>query len=279
MREELEKAIERKNNDVNSFIWKKPKTEVNGKLVQEEVKLMDCDESELQGFYNQCKSMLHSTDKDHPGRYPLLDIVKDQRMRCNAELFLRWIEQTTKSPRFTFMTSLRTFLDNNPEIKPNQVCVGDAIAGNCPSEYVNLPISLIIDACLDKLGKFDRKHITLSFILKQGLWFTQEESKDLTERDKEGNLRNKIEVVKERLGLKASINLYINPKGLSFAQLRAMINLRSKKYSELTTAQLETLRNRMLFSLEDDIRYHIQTWEDLAAKIEKVANAKGFTLK
>jgi hypothetical protein len=32
-------------------------------------------------------------------------------------------------------------------------------------------------------SRFDRKHITLSFITKQGLWFTKEEQKDLYEVD------------------------------------------------------------------------------------------------
>ena len=35
-REKLASAIDRKNNDINSFIWKGRKQEVNGALVQEE---------------------------------------------------------------------------------------------------------------------------------------------------------------------------------------------------------------------------------------------------
>jgi hypothetical protein len=278
MKEKLEEAIERKNNDLNSFIWKGRKEEVDGKFVQKEIKLMDCTEKELQDHFDYCETMLRNNDPKTPGRIVLINIIKDQRERCNAELFIRWIEQTTKSPRFTFMTSLRTFLDNNPDIKTDEVCVGDAIAGNCPAEFINIPISLVLDSCLDKLGKFDRSHITLAFILRQGLWFTPEESKDLVEKDNDGNIKNKIEVVKERLGLKSSINLYINPKGLSFTQLRAMINLRSKKYSELTTSQLETLRNRILFSLEEDANYHSKMWINLENQILKVAAAKGFTI-
>lgn len=278
IKEKLEDAIERRNNDLSSFVWKEKKEEIEGKIVQKEVKLVDCTEQQLQKYYDHCESMLYSEDKKDPGRCILLEIIKDQRKRCNAELFVRWIEKETKSPRFTFMMSLRAFLDNNPAIKPSEVCVGDAIAGNCPSEYAELPINLIIDACIDKLGKFDRKHFTLTFILKQGLWFTQEESKDLTEKDAQGNIRNKLEVVKERVGLKPSINLYINPKGLSFTQFRAMINLRSKKYSELTTSQLETLRNRALFALEDDVKYHMEQWFNRESQILKVAKSLGYNI-
>lgn len=278
LKEKLEEAIEKSNNDLSSFVWKGEKVKVNNKYVQEETRLVDFPQEGLQKCYDYCNTMLYNVDKDHPGRYPLLEIVKDQRERCNAELFLRWIEATTKSPRFTFMTSLRTFLDNNSQIKPSEMYAGDAV-GQCPQEYVRVPINLVIDACLDKLGKLERKHITLKFILKQGLWFTQEESKDLTEKDENGNIKNKIDVVRERLGLNPSIKLFINPKGLSFSQFRAMINLRSRKYSELTSMQLETLRNRILFSLEDDIRYHIRQWEGFKERIEKVAEYKGYVIK
>ncbi len=278
LKEKLEEAIEKSNNDLSSFVWKGEKVKVNDKYVQEETRLVDFPQEGLQKCYDYCNTMLYNVDKDHPGRYPLLEIVKDQRERCNAELFLRWIEATTKSPRFTFMTSLRTFLDNNSQIKPSEMYAGDAV-GQCPQEYVRVPINLVIDACLDKLGKLERKHITLKFILKQGLWFTQEESKDLTEKDENGNIKNKIDVVRERLGLNPSIKLFINPKGLSFSQFRAMINLRSRKYSELTSMQLETLRNRILFSLEDDIRYHIRQWEGFKERIEKVAEYKGYVIK
>ena len=278
LKEKLEEAIEKSNNDLSSFVWKGEKVKVNDKYVQEETRLVDFPQEGLQKCYDYCNTMLYNVDKDHPGRYPLLEIVKDQRERCNAELFLRWIEATTKSPRFTFMTSLRTFLDNNSQIKPSEMYAGDAV-GQCPQEYVRVPINLVIDACLDKLGKLERKHITLKFILKQGLWFTQEESKDLTEKDENGNIKNKIDVVRERLGLNPSIKLFINPKGLSFFQFRAMINLRSRKYSELTSMQLETLRNRILFSLEDDIRYHIRQWEGFKERIEKVAEYKGYVIK
>lgn len=278
LKEKLEEAIKKSNNDLSSFVWKGEKVKVNDKYVQEETRLVDFPQEGLQKCYDYCNTMLYNVDKDHPGRYPLLEIVKDQRERCNAELFLRWIEATTKSPRFTFMTSLRTFLDNNSQIKPSEMYAGDAV-GQCPQEYVRVPINLVIDACLDKLGKLERKHITLKFILKQGLWFTQEESKDLTEKDENGNIKNKIDVVRERLGLNPSIKLFINPKGLSFSQFRAMINLRSRKYSELTSMQLETLRNRILFSLEDDIRYHIRQWEGFKERIEKVAEYKGYVIK
>ena len=281
IRERLEEAMASKKADIKSFVWKGEKKEVNGVLTQEEVRLIDADENQLKKFYNHCMSMLYNQDKQNPGRYLLLDIIKDQIARCNCELFLRWLEQEKGKPRFTFLSDVRTILDNNKDSIPDTKSVPiSAIVGGCPDEFKEIPISLIIDGCIDRLGYFNKQHITLSFILKQGLWFTQQELKDLTEKNEDGTTKDRVEVVKERLGLiKPGINLYITPKGLNFAQLKAMISLRSKKYSELTTDQLKTLRNIILFALSDEVRFHINQWEARISQLQEVAKLKDITLE
>ena len=280
IRERLEEAMASKKTDIKNFIWKGEKKEVNGVMMQEEIRLIDADEKQLKKFYNHCMSMLYNQDKQNPGRYLLLDIIKDQIARCNCELFLRWLEQEKGKPRFTFLSDVRTILDNNKDSIPdtNNIPIS-TIVGGCPDEFKDIPISLIIDGCIDRLGYFNKQHITLSFILKQGLWFTQQELKDLTEKNEDGTTRDRVEVVKEKLGLtKPNINIYITPKGLSFAQLKAMTSLRSKKYSELTTDQLKTLRNIILFALSDEVRFHIGQWEARVSQLDEVAKFKGITL-
>ena len=282
IRERLEEAIASKKADIKSFVWKGEKKEVNGVLTQEEIRLIDADENQLKKFYNHCMSMLYNEDKQNPGRYLLLNIIKDQIERCNCELFLRWLEQEKGKPRFTFLSDIRTILDNNKDSIPDTKSVPiSAIVGGCPDEFKDIPISLVIEACIDRLGYFNKQHITLSFIIKQGLWFTQQELKDLTERNEDGTIKDRIEVVKERLGLelKPNINLYITPKGLTFGQLKAMLLLRSKKYSELTTDQLKTLRNVILFALSDEVRFHINQWESRITQLKEVAKFKGITLE
>ena len=281
IRERLEEAMASKKIDVKNFIWKGEKKEVNGVMTQEEIRLIDADEKQLNKFYNHCMSMLYNQDKQNPGRYLLLDIIKDQIARCNCELFLRWLEQEKGKPRFTFLSDVRTILDNNKENIPDTTNIPiSTIVGGCPDEFKEIPINLIIDGCIDRLGYFNKQHITLSFILKQGLWFTQQELKDLTEKNEDGTTKDRVEVVKERLGLtKPGINLYITPKGLNFAQLKAMISLRSKKYSELTTDQLKTLRNIILFALSDEVRFHINQWEARISQLQEVAKLKDITLE
>lgn len=282
IRERLEEAIASKKADIKSFVWKGEKKEVNGILTQEEIRLIDADENQLKKFYNHCMSMLYNEDKQNPGRYLLLNIIKDQIERCNCELFLRWLEQEKGKPRFTFLSDIRTILDNNKDSIPDTKSVPiSAIVGGCPDEFKDIPISLVIEDCIDRLGYFNKQHITLSFIVKQGLWFTQQELKDLTERNEDGTIKDRIEVVKERLGLKLkpNINLYITPKGLTFGQLKAMLLLRSKKYSELTTDQLKTLRNVILFALSDEVRFHINQWESRISQLKEIAKFKGITLE
>jgi hypothetical protein len=59
-----------------------------------------------------------------------------------------------------------------------------------------------------------------------------------------------------------------------------MLNIKpNKKYMDLTTVQLETLRNRILFDLEETVKNHIAAWERRMAEIEMVAEFKGFKLR
>ena len=195
IRERLEEAMASKKIDVKNFIWKGEKKEINGVMTQEEIRLIDADEKQLNKFYNHCMSMLYNQDKQNPGRYLLLDIIKDQIARCNCELFLRWLEQEKGKPRFTFLSDVRTILDNNKENIPDTTNIPiSTIVGGCPDEFKEIPISLIIDGCIDRLGYFNKQHITLSFIVKQGLWFTQQELKDLTERNEDGTIKDRSTV-------------------------------------------------------------------------------------
>lgn len=102
---------------------------------------------------------------------------------------------------------------------------------------------------------------------------------DLLEKDADGNVRNRIDVIKERHNLKSVIKLRPNFKGLRYSELRAMLNMKpAKKYSELTTDQLVVLRDKVLFRFEEEIEFHISQWKEIIRQLEMVANSKGFSL-
>lgn len=284
--DQLSKAIDAKKNDVNSFVWKGAKKYVNGERVQEEIKLMDAPVEQIQKYYAHCKSMLYSTDRDNPGRYTLLKIIRDQYNRCNAVLYMRYLRNPsdpTKNPRSTneFYKELRDFLDREdvklqvPQSKWKEIPIDRVF--NAPVDFKNIPIDVIIDACLTKLGRFKKKHITLNFLLKMGLWFTKQEIKEyLTITGADGKPLDKLEAVRRNLNLKPDVHLRTNNKGgLSYLEFRAMYNLHDMQYEEMSTIQLETLRDKVLFRLEIEVREHVKLWEEKIRQIEKVCEARG----
>jgi hypothetical protein len=218
--------------------------------------------------------MLYNNNNENPGRYLLLETITEQRDKCNAELFIRWMDREKETPKYVFLTSLKECLNNNPQIDPKKTPI-ELIVGGCPSEYKNILISTVIDGCMDTLGQFNKRHLTLTFMLKQGVWLSAEELKKL---DKSKGM-DTLAYVRQVLGLVANpLDLRINPKGLSLAQMQSMVSLRSRKYSELSTLQLETLRNRILFSLENEVKFHIKQWENRKRQIKLVLKSKGVNI-
>ena len=277
--EKMKEAIGKKQVDINTYIWKGNKVlDEQGKYKQTEKKLTAMIEYELNECYDHCKTMLFNKEIQNPGRYVVLETIAEQKDRCGAELFLRYVDQKNNLSRFTLLGSINEFLKNNKEAFKNyKPVVGDVFSG-VPNEFTKIPLSLIIDGCLDRLGTFNKKHITRTFILKQGIWLTPTEAKELAESEN-GDVRDRLEVIRERLNIKEIEKLYINSKGLNYTQMRAMLNIKpNKKYMDLTTHQLETLRYRILFNLEETVKDHISAWEKRMEEIEQVAEYKGFKL-
>ena len=140
-------------------------------------------------------------------------------------------------------------------------------------------ITDVKDACLNNLGIFNREHLSLNFITKLGIWFTPQERKELEEYDPvTGKGKDRLQVIKERHNLKSNIRLQTKQSGLTYAELRSMLNLRTKKYSELSTDQLVLLRNKVLFCFIEELEKHIAQWEERVAQIKKVCEIRGITL-
>lgn len=287
--DKLQEAFDAKRNDIDTFVWKGPREE--GSRSQVAIKMVDATPEQLKEWYKHCQSMLYSNDKKYPGRYVLRDIVDEQRQKCNVELCLRWLENkympNIPEPRpaylrHLYLQDLMDILRNSKDVSKDEYCripisaIKNGI--NMPMEFRDVTIDQIISGCLDTLGVFSREHISLRFITKLGVWFTDKEMNELTEKDKDGNIRNRIDVIKERHNLKSVISLRPNSKGLKYSELRAMLNLKTKKYSELTTDQLVTLRNKVLFRFQEEIDFHIAQWEKIIDQLEMVANSKGFSL-
>ena len=272
--EKLKEALSKKENDINTFVWKgDKKRDANGNVVQEEYKMVDCTAEQLNHFYKVCETMLYNnSDPKNLGRWNVIAEIEDQRSRCNTELFLRWLEREG-TPRYTFNIALRNFLNNNPSVDPKTESIKVAVGG-CPKEYEDLNIDMVLDGCIDALGILNKQHITLKFILRQGIWFSAEEAKKLAQE----GVTDRLEYVRKYLGLKTAPELKINPKGMTLDQMFSMVSLRARKYSEMTNTQLKVLNNRILFALENSVRFHIKQWEQRKEQITKICEVKGYKL-
>ena len=280
--DKLGEALNAKANDINNYVWKGPK--VNG--VQEEIKLVDASFEQLQKFYKHCNEMLYNSDSKYPGRITLLGIVDDQIKRCRAELLVRWLRSEKQYTTTNCLEDLRAIISNNKEQLTQDViktyAIGNIMNG-LPIEFERVPISLVMDACLDSLGGLDNSHLTLNFVVKMGLWFTQQEMQKpvseggLYKKDPEtGKAKNRLEVVSQELRLNPSIALRIDNTGLSYAEFRSMCRLKRDKYANLTSDQLRLLSNKVLYRFQDQCEMQAKQWQDKIEEILKVAESKGW---
>jgi hypothetical protein len=271
MKERLLEAFERKENDVNSFVWKGKKS----KSGQSEVKMMDCSPEELRSFYKHCESMLNSTDRKNPGRNVVYNQIQNQKDRCTTELFLRWLNSERNISKYAFLNSIREFLENNPQIDQKEDKMSKVISG-CPQEFMELPISLVLDGCLDCLGVFNKHHITLSFILEQGVWLSSEESKQMKKEGYTDSAKYIVDQINTKTSNKNISTVKVTSRGgIILKEVFSMIALKNKKYSEMDTFQIETLRNKMLSRLEKKVKNQAEQWKKRMIQIEKVLEAKG----
>lgn len=277
--DKLQAALSEKANDITSYVWKGPK--VNG--VQQEIKLIDASFEDLHKWYNHCQQMLYNDDVKNPGRVTLLGIVQDQIMRCRAELLIRWLKAEKQYSNTRCLEDLRNLISNNKDILTPEAIKTyplNKLMDGLPLDYQQVPVKLVMDACMDLLGVFNNSHITLNFIIKMGLWFTPKEmNKDLYRKDPEtGKARNRLDVVKEemRINLRPNQFLRISDTGLSYAEFKAIYMLQKDKYSNYTSEQLRLLSSKILYRFQSQCEEQAKQWITKSEEICKVAAEKGW---
>ena len=283
--EALQKALDNKKNDYSSFVWKGEKRKDGDKFTQDSERLIDMSDERLIDCYKHCNKMLHNDDPKHLGRYNVLEEVNSQINKCNVELLLRYFENTyihdvgrgpiKRTP--TLMLSLRQLMANNREITDWSTIPITQITSDLPPEFHSINIADVLDGCIDCLGAFDKVHLTMTFITKMGLWFTKAEENEL--KGETNSNTERLRVAKERLHLPAKLVLRFSEKGLSYHEMRAMLTLPKKqKYSDMTTEQLVTLRNKVLLRFAKQVDGHIFSWNRLRRQLELVARSRGINL-
>ena len=286
----LQKALDAKKNDYSNFVWKGEKRKEGDKYVQESEKISEMSPERLKECWNHCEKMLRNDDPKHLGRYNVLEEINKEIEKCNVELFLRYLENKylvrdnyNPTPRFKMMIAIKEFIKNSNEEAESRginldwktLSVNHLRNGNFPTEFQDVNISDALEGCIDQLGAFNKQHLTMTFITKMGLWFTKSEENEL----KGNSNMEKLKSAKERLNLPSKLVLRFSEKGLSYHEMRAILTLPKKqKYSDMTTEQLVTLRNKVLLRLSKEIDSHIYSWKRLQKQIELVAKSKGINL-
>jgi len=267
----LQSSVENKKNDINTFVWKHQ----NGK----EERLMDMTSDDLQKCYDHVNSMLFNRNKFNPGKHEVRKNIKETYNSCNAELFMRYLINECDIDAIKSNRDLLDYIRHHRSEKSLSMNDSiDTIFDGLPIVYKNITIDKLLDACLDKLGILNRKMISNKFILSQGIWLTDEEKRELTEFDPNGKIRNRMEVIKERLVLN-DISLRIDSNGLTYGEFRALVKLDSlPKISTIPTFTLKTLRDKILLLLDNDLNYHITKWEAIKSNVEQVAKYKNIHL-
>lgn len=265
-----------------NVIWKGEKRKEGDKYVQDSKRIIDMDETELRKCYKHCDRMLWNEDPKHLGRFNVLDEVSEQIKCCNIELLLRYCENAYMQDetrgdikRYSLMISLRELMHKNPEIEDWSKVPISRITENLPSEFQDISIADVLKGCTNNLGAFNKEHLTMTFITKMGLWFTKQEESELKAQS---NIE-RLKIAKERLRLPSKLVLRISEKGLSFKEMRAMLMLPKKqRYSDMTTEQLVTLRNKVLLRYQMEVDNHIWNWQRLQKQIVAIAEEKGITI-
>lgn len=266
--EKLQSAI----SSIESLTWK----DKNGA----DIKLITAPEEDIQKWYKHCYEMLYNPSLFYPGKYLVRENIYKTWDSCNTELFVRYLIHDCD-------TNIKTKKDILDYINGHRLIYNEDILNKSISilfdgldpVFQKITVSRLMDACFDKLDVLNKKMITDKFILAQGIWLTDEEKIELTEVDKDGQIRNRMEVIKERLCLNPDVRLRISPTGLSFSEFRSLVKLSSlPKISSLSTIALQTLRDKVLLLLDNDLNYHINKWNTLMSDIQRVAKVRNITL-
>lgn len=245
-----------------------------------DIKLMTAPEEDIRKWYRHCYEMLYNAYPWSPGKYVVQENIHKTWDACNTELFVRYLlhdcdtDIKTKKDILDYINSQRS--SHEEDILNESISV---LFNGLEPIFEKVTVSRLMDACFDKLDILNKKMITDKFILAQGIWLTDNEKVELTEVDSNGRVRNRMEVIKERLCLNPDIKLRVSPTGLSFSEFRSLVQLTSlPKITSLSTIALKTLRDKILLLLDNDLNYHINKWNTLMSNIQRVAEARNISL-
>lgn len=267
----LQNALDVAQNDINRLVWRDKNNQ--------DIRLMDMSHDELKKCYQHAYEMLYNDSYRRVGRVIMKENIKKCWNSCNTELFVRGLYTMENSP----IRTNKELLDFLNEMKSVNNLTNDmsisTLFNHLDPQFESITINDLFNACFDRLGTINRKIVTNQYIYSIGIWLTDEELRDLTEYDDTGKIRDRREVIKERLFLASPVRLRTNSEGFTFAELRTLVQMGDfPKVTSLPTVALKALRDKVLILLEADTNYHIDKWTGLLNDVKRVAEYKNWQL-
>ena len=262
--DKLSQAIEKKNNNIESWAW----MDKNG----DTKRFVDMDYDELQTAYNHTLDMLYRKSQPKFGKIEVRKNIQKMYNSCNSELLLRYIQHDLAIDVFKTNKNVLDYINQFKEVNhlTNSASVTEMFS-MLPKEFETLTIGDLLNAALDICEPINRKLISNKL--------TEDDKKELTEFDQNGELRPWVQVMKERLFIDGGY-FKIDPTGLNYSELRSLLNLQpSTRVSIIPTNTLILLRDKILLLLDNDLEYHIKKWNNLKSQIEQVAEFKGWRIE
>ena len=127
-------------------------------------------QDQLQKAYNHTTDMLYNTNKYTPGRYQVKKNIKSLIANCNAELLLRYILHECEVDILRTNIQIIDFIRQNKAV--NHVTDDDSVTTlftSLPVEFESVKVGDLLNACFDKLDIINRKMISDTFVLSQGI--------------------------------------------------------------------------------------------------------------
>lgn len=267
IKEQTEQEKKEEKTPLTEYVWRQKD--------RSEVLMVDLSTEELMDHYKHASSMLDSEDKEHYGSRILYEILNRELAKCQAELFAREVLESYQLDKLTLANTIKEFLSEN-NLDQDQVKdypITYIFSNQFDPIYNTVTMGDLTDACFNMAGKFQR-FFGFNFIVRQGLWISKEDTKELFKEDDDLPIRDKILKIKKECGIDANVHININPDGFSYKELKAILTIKNDRYGNLTTAQLKVLRDKVLPRQQMETLKKTNLWNGLKEQLKEVIEYK-----
>lgn len=265
------KSLKDSLSKIESYTWKNS----NGS----QTKLVNMDSEELQEKFDLCNQILFNQSRATPGKAILHTKVSNILRKIYSEI---WLRDHCTETRMALLHSLRGMRNNNGDAgfystkHCKNVMLGEILQVDEP--FKSLPLSYIMEGCMDSLGVYDFSAISKSFLNQLGICPDAKSKAEYDLARKSDPTLNLEKFFKHKLGLHANVKLNVSLSGLSLQERIVLQTAKNTKYSVLDTPTLKLIADKILQLYIEYLDNQISLWNKIKSNIIAVAEHKGITL-